>query len=601
MLSLRRLPRTLIAGIRYHWRSLLTFHLFFFFLSLALLAPFSAWLLSALVRLSGETLVSNDDLVHFILSLPGLIWLLLSGTLLALLLFIEHAGLMYVCTRNQQRRFHTAMGALWQVVRRLPTLLRLAGWQVLLHGLILLPVLVLLAFSFQQLLGDYDIYYVLQAWPTPARWFLLITGVAGLFVLGVNGQLYVRWLLALPALLQENLTPWQALRRSSQLTAGKRLKMATLVLSAAALVAFLPLMISVLFNGLGWLSFRVLPEQYHVVIGAMVLLLFGYAIVQVLAGFVSVSVNSLLALKIYYRNCGYPSGVTTEPEPRNTAWYAGLVELVVVALAIGQAGYALKPYGPQAEVLNIAHRGASLAAPENSLPAIRKAIAAGADYVEVDVRLTRDQQPVLMHDRDLRRLAGDPRPVWDIPLAELQQLDAGSWFSAEYAGEPVPTLAEAIEVIGEQARLYLEFKGQARSPALIPTTMQVLADAEYLDHTTVASLAPADLVQVQQTYPKVRRSLLVHTALGELAEQPVDVLALRDALVSPQMLAWAQRQEMAVHVWTVNDPVAMARFIDLGVAGIITDDPALLSEVIEQRLNLSRAERWLLRLRHWVW
>src|SRR4029077_5001105 len=96
-------------------------------------------------------------------------------------------------------------------------------------------------------------------------------------------------------------------------------------------------------------------------------------------------------------------------------------------------------------IVVIAHRGYSRAAPENTLSAFRKAIEVGADVAELDVQETADGVVVVNHDRDLMRVAGDPRRIADITFAEARKLDLGSRIGPECAGERIPTLAEAIE------------------------------------------------------------------------------------------------------------------------------------------------------------
>ena len=108
--------------------------------------------------------------------------------------------------------------------------------------------------------------------------------------------------------------------------------------------------------------------------------------------------------------------------------------------------------------LIIAHRGFSHRAPENTLAAYRLAIEAGAELAECDVYLSADRVPVLLHDKTLNRTAGVDRPVGEMPLAELRKLDVGRWKSAEFAGERIPTLVEAIELVKGKLRFVIEIK-----------------------------------------------------------------------------------------------------------------------------------------------
>jgi len=95
----------------------------------------------------------------------------------------------------------------------------------------------------------------------------------------------------------------------------------------------------------------------------------------------------------------------------------------------------------------IAHRGASAVRPENTLAAFREAARVGADYIELDLRFSRDREVIVFHDRLLDRTSDGSGPVIARNLSELKELDAGSWFSTDYSNEKIPTLSETIQTL----------------------------------------------------------------------------------------------------------------------------------------------------------
>lgn len=601
MVSNRLLFRHVLVGLRYHRRPLLAFHLYFVILAFSLLTPFTGWLLTVLLNLTGTGLVSNDDLVRFLFTPAGLLWLLVSGTFAIVLVFLQHTGMMLIASRGVDHHYPTAAAALWRVAHRLPRLLKLAGFQVAAHLAVAAPFLAILGLAYQRLLGGYDIYYVINEHP-PALWgFTAVAALVGLGLAVANGSLYLRWVLALPALLLEDLAARQALRRGAELSRGARLHIATLLLCAGALVALLPALLSLLFDSLGRGLMAVLPEQYGLLIPVLATLIVGYAVLGVAVGFIGVGVNSLVILKLYQKRRGRPVGLPPDPEPRRTGVLAWGIEIIAVLLALVQIGYAIQVTGRQDDVAISAHRGSSLSAPENTLAAIEQAIEDGADYVELDVRQTTDGHLVLLHDRDLRRVAGDPRPIWEVPFAEVRRLDAGRWFGPAFEGEPIPTLSEAIDTLRGRAGLYLEIKTAPQTPDLTRRVVATLQRENFVDQTLLAALEPAVLYQARQLEPTLRTSLLVHSAIGAVEGQPFEALALREALVTPARAAAVRGHDHALHVWTVNDRRAMSRLIDIGVDNIITDRPALLAGLLEERAALSEPERLLIRMRNWVW
>jgi glycerophosphoryl diester phosphodiesterase len=119
---------------------------------------------------------------------------------------------------------------------------------------------------------------------------------------------------------------------------------------------------------------------------------------------------------------------------------------------------------PKWPVMVACHRGANRYAPENTLPAITAAVALGADYVEIDIRTTKDGHFVLMHDATVNRTTDGTGRVRDLSLAEIHKLDAGAWFGKPFAGTRVPTLDEALAALGHTTAVYLDAKDIAPEP-----------------------------------------------------------------------------------------------------------------------------------------
>jgi glycerophosphoryl diester phosphodiesterase len=245
----------------------------------------------------------------------------------------------------------------------------------------------------------------------------------------------------------------------------------------------------------------------------------------------------------------------------------------------------------------VAHRGASAEAPENTLAAVRRAIARDADLVEVDVQRTKDGALVLMHDTTLSRTTNvrrlfprrAPWLVSDFTYDELLRLDAGSWFSPQYAGERIPTLEQLVEVLRlSPTGLLLELKAVALHPGLaedVATTLRAIPG--YVD-----SAAPAGRLVVESFDHEAARR---HKELEPSV--PVGVLGTPHRAELGAIATWAdqvnpvhwsvrrsyvetvRRHGMGCQVWTVNKPEQMRRAIGLGVTGVITNHPVTLRHV----------------------
>ena len=151
-------------------------------------------------------------------------------------------------------------------------------------------------------------------------------------------------------------------------------------------------------------------------------------------------------------------------------------------------GWWLQAAGRQEQFEVTAHRAGAVKAPENTLSALKQAIADGADLAEIDVQTTRDGELVILHDGDLARIAGDRRRVEQCTLAELRQLDIGSWHNAAFAGERIATLGEMIALARGRIRLNVELKYNRDDPQLAAKVLRLLRSEGVLDQCVITSL-----------------------------------------------------------------------------------------------------------------
>ncbi len=167
------------------------------------------------------------------------------------------------------------------------------------------------------------------------------------------------------------------------------------------------------------------------------------------------------------------------------------------------------PPGSQPLPLIIAHRGDLGRAPENTLPAFRRAVEAGADGVELDVRLTKDGQLVVFHDHNLDRTSNGAGPVNHSTLAEVRSLDVGSWFDPKFQGETAPTLDEVFETLPPGYLINVEMKVVMRGTKQIARLVaEAIRRHNRWDSTLVASFNPLALYHLRRLEPRVCRGYI---------------------------------------------------------------------------------------------
>lgn len=232
--------------------------------------------------------------------------------------------------------------------------------------------------------------------------------------------------------------------------------------------------------------------------------------------------------------------------------------------------------------LRIAHRGAAGTRPELTRPAFERALEIGVDLIELDVQLTRDRRLAVLHDRQLGRTVAGQGPVRERTLAELQGLDAGSWFDPRWAGATVPSLDEVLAWTAGRAELNVEIKSPQHDwVATAEALLALLSAAGRLPRTIISSFQMGALAEVQARSRAARLGVLWQTTDLDLMWAEAEALEAVSvhplwSLVDEDLIAEARRQGRQVIVWTVNDADTMADLIALGVGGIISDFPERL-------------------------
>jgi glycerophosphoryl diester phosphodiesterase len=247
-------------------------------------------------------------------------------------------------------------------------------------------------------------------------------------------------------------------------------------------------------------------------------------------------------------------------------------------------------------VLVVAHRGASKAAPENTMAAFRQAIEDGADWIELDVQETADGEVVVFHDSDFMRAAGVSTKIWDATMADLGSIDIGSWFSPAFANERVPTLAAVLDACNGKVGVVIELKYYGHDQQLEERVAKLVDARGMAGHVAVMSLELDQVRRMKTLRPDWKVGLLMSVSAGSLQSSGADFLAVNAAFADRRFVRSAHRRGTKVFVWTVNDASTMSAMMGRGVDGLITDRPALAKAVLGERAAMSPAQRLLLEL-----
>lgn len=279
---------------------------------------------------------------------------------------------------------------------------------------------------------------------------------------------------------------------------------------------------------------------------------------------------------------------------RKSRYKAGIV--LAVVLSAGVLGFSawrthanlLKESDAQQQVQNtqqveeqtieiIAHRGYSSVFPENTLSSFAGALDIGADWIELDVQLTKDGEVVVLHDDSLMRTTGIEGSAADFTLEELKELDAGGWFDVPFAGEKIPTLREALELIGKtKVQVYLELKDIGEKEGFEEAVLEAVNERGMAGQCVFASFRYGYLQHLKELDGNLQ--VLYNTSSEKITlpeEFPADYYGIGVNAVTPVQIKAIHDAGRKVFVWTVNTPAQMKEVQAMGADGIVTNYPGV--------------------------
>lgn len=239
---------------------------------------------------------------------------------------------------------------------------------------------------------------------------------------------------------------------------------------------------------------------------------------------------------------------------------------------------------PYKRPIVIAHRGASGIAPENTLVAIQKAMEFGADMIEIDVHYSKDKKVVVMHDHDVIRTTEGLEDIENLTLEELRQLEAGAWFSAAYAGEPIPLLEDVMSLMQGKKILLIEIKKgrNGRYEGLEQAVMDIVDAYKGRSWVVVQSFEAETVQKVREVAPDVEVHQLVMAAGGIGKYEGVTTITPYYRTLTHKFVRKAHEAKLKVFTYTVNSKREMTKCIKSGVDGIITNHPDQLIEILTE-------------------
>lgn len=581
----------------YNWRPMAGFEIVYKLASVAFFAPLLFGAFDLAMRIAGYSYLTLENVIPFVLKPVTLILLAAILILAAIYAMVDISAAVFTLDQSMQGNRVTFGQIVRFAVKNSVRVWRLKNVLLVPVVLLLLPFVniglasgFLTTVSIPEFILDYiRANAILSA--------LFASAAIGLTVVAV------RWLYAFFYFTLEGCSFSEARKKSAALGKGKRIRdLVELVFMqigmALVYLFFLILMVTAasllgkLFSGIFLLKWLGSTAVWLAIVLALAVI----AALSVPLGYGCVGI-------LFYRRkeeTGEAVIHTSSPELRKKGRgrvirrALGITAAFVVAAVSLTLGFLLSTgrINPNIEYLRTveitAHRGASAFYPENTMAAFEGAKELGADWIELDVQQSRDGKIFVAHDTNFRRTTGVSANSWELDYDEIASLDAGSFFSKEYAGEKMPLLSEVIAFAKENAmRLNIELKPTGHETDFEKCVVDEIRAANFANNCVITSQVYEVLENVKAYDPGITTVYVMSLAYGDLGRlTAADHFSVEAMNATKSLISQVHNAGKELYVWTVNTKESITRMAELGVDNIITDDIELAKScVVESRYS----------------
>ncbi len=225
-------------------------------------------------------------------------------------------------------------------------------------------------------------------------------------------------------------------------------------------------------------------------------------------------------------------------------------------------------------MLNIAHRGASAYAPENTFAAFYKAADMSADGIEIDVRVTSDKKLVLFHDLDMLKKTGRKGSICDYEYEEIRQMEVGSWFSPDYEGERIVSLEDFLFYFSKRN---MEYQIELKDKDIEYEVIELLKKYDVIGKVVITSFESSILSRTKSINTNVKTGWLINRLDDLLIEKAkklkIDILSLKAHIINENSVLYVKKNNFAIRAWNVKDVETMKKLLTFDIDGMTIDFP----------------------------
>ena len=574
-------------------------HLFYTFLGILIFLPLMGIFGQFMLQLSGNNVLSDMQIASFIFSPLGFAAFIIIFSFMITITIFDQASMQAVTVAQLKKRHVSSLSSIAFALKHTQRLFFFSAQLILRLLLVMLPFLALAGFVAYLFISEHDINYYLTQHPPE---FLKVLGINAVILL-IMAVLVVKkllsWSLALPLMLFSDVRATEAFKESQDLTQKHKKEIFVYFMKWAVL----SVMVSFFVLGAIDLLGDTLAAHYAYDLEILIFILGLFAALLSIANFfITIFVSGAFASFTVLLANKYGAKLKSDGlslKVLSGTWRVNKTKIIMLFTGLIVASFILGTLflnrsQSLGEVEVFAHRGAAGKAPENTMAAFRQAIKDEAEWIELDVQESKDGVVMVIHDSDVMKLAGVSPKIWESTKEELQKIDIGSWFSSEFKGEKIPTLKEVLQEVKGKVKVLIELKYYGHDIALEQKVVDLVEETGMSDDVALMSLKPEQVKKIKTLRPEWESGILLSKVVGDISKMNVEFLAVNLAMMHPSFVKQTHAAGKKLYVWTADDPITIFKMLSYGVDGIITNEPEIAKNVMEERKNLNPVERLIL-------
>ena len=572
-------------------KTLVEFEFVFKLVTVLIAMPLFLGMFDLLMKISGYSYLTLENVVSFLVHPFTLFFLLLFIVLLAVYNLFDMTTVLTILDQSYQKKQIGILDAVRLSARKCGKLFRSRNFLLLFLILLLVPFLNLGMAS--GLISTIQIPQFALSYIRKNQTLLLSAGIVMVLLV----VLLLRVIYSLHYSVLENIKLKEAVKRSCQL--GKRKHLKDFLVLAAVQIG-----ISAVYSLCVVVGIFLIVVIDHVLgrfalfnsIISVIIWMFNTVLVVIFTALSIPASYTCISVLYYARKQELGEEINSfvlndekQAEKRNRHLRVTVSLITIAAVVMGtvfisglyRGRYNLNvEYARTTEVT--AHRGASVDYPENTMSAFIGAKELGADWIELDVQQTKDGEIIVMHDKNFKRTTGVNKNTWELTYEEVSQLDAGSYFGAEFQGERIPLLSEVIEFAKENnIRLNIELKPNGHETDFEKCVIDIIVEYDFVEDCVITSQIYRVMENVKAYNEEIETVYVMGLAYGNITIlEAADHFSIEAASVTGRLVSRVHGEGKELYAWTANTQASIQRMIELNVDNIITDNIPLAKDTI---------------------